>query len=122
MYNHLDNRSENEDSMSRGWVVSFGIVTTILWFYQMYLEMAQIRSEGLSTNYFFNVWNINDFIHLFMIMVLMVNALLRLSEANGFDFTVDCVISAIVTLSLMLKLYDWLRLFEKTAFYILLIG
>ena len=108
--------------MSIEWVVSFAIVTTILWFYQMYLELAQIRSEGLSTNYFFNVWNINDFIHLFMIMVLMVNALLRFGDANGFEFIADAVISAIVTLSLMLKLYDWLRLFDKTAFYILLIG
>ena len=32
------------------------------------------------------------------------------------------IIAAFVTCLTMLKLFDWLRLFEETAFYVLLVG
>ena len=66
-----------------------------------------------------NFWNSNDMIHLSIIPILVVASLIDI-EMIGLEYA--SVLSSFATFSLLVKFYDWLRIFEKPAFYIVLIA
>jgi len=81
-------------------------------------ECYQIFALENKLSYFTDIWNINDFISLSFTIIIIATSV----EHN----TVIAVenlraMAAIASCTLMIKVFDWLRLFENTAFYILLV-
>ena len=94
----------------------FCFITLALWARQVYIEISQMRSEG--AGYFCQFFNMVDVTGL--ILVLFILVIIGL----GLDFVSNealRVIAAFATCFTMLKFFDWLRLFEDTAFYVLLV-
>jgi hypothetical protein len=84
----------------------------------MRLESYQISALENKLDYFKGLWNMNDFIGLsFTIIIILTsvprNTILPLELLRP--------MAAIASCTLLIKVFDWLRLFEKTAFYILLV-
>ena len=64
------------------------------------------------------MWNLNDMIRLTLCPLIVIcsipnDPLISLETLR--------ILAAIATFSMILKMYDWMRLFEATSFYILLI-
>ena len=81
-------------------------------------ECYQISALENKLSYFTDLWNMNDFISLLFTIIIIATSV----EHN----TVIAVenlraMAAIASCTLMIKVFDWLRLFEGTAFYILLV-
>ena len=69
--------------------------------------------------YFWDLWNFVDLSSLLLSLIVTANII---SHTNWFSMNVLRVMGAAASLFLQIKLYDWLRLFEKTAFYMALIN
>ena len=69
-------------------------------------------------DYFKNPWNVNDFISLSLTLVIVV---LSVQEQAYLSPEILRQLAAIASCALLLKVYDWLKLFDRTAFYILLL-
>ena len=80
-------------------------------------EFMQWKNSDTNMDYFEDYWNMNDLIYLILNMTIMV--------MNLFDHerTIDAqrIFAAISSCFLWFKVFDWLRLFDQTAFFILLI-
>ena len=69
--------------------------------------------------YFCSFWNLIDVLGLLMVVYVLI------STGLGLGFTPPSalrVIAAFGSCFTLIKLFDWLRLFEDTAFYVLLVG
>ena len=95
-----------------------GVVALILLFVSFWIEVAQIKNEENKCDYFSIVWNWIDLCGLFLTLVIFV---LTLVEINWLEVETMRVIASLASCSLLIKLYDWLKLFEKPGFYIRLI-
>ena len=94
-------------------------VLFVLWSYFVYLEIKQIAALEKRLDYFKRFWNWNDIVSLGITLIVLVSSvtyepLLPIENLR--------LIAAIASCALLIKVFDWLRLFEKTAFYILLVG
>ena len=69
--------------------------------------------------YFWDKWNFVDLSGGLLSLIVTANII---SHTNWFSMNVLRVMGAAASLFLQIKLYDWLRLFEKTAFYMALIN
>ena len=83
----------------------------------MVLEFYQLKSDVCK--YFKNVWNWNDIIALILTAFVVAasvpqDPLIPLETLRP--------IASIASCALLLKVFDWLRLFESTAFYIKLMS
>lgn len=71
--------------------------------------------------HFYSLWNWVDLIglggNLFIIIVGVMNDGETIISIESIR-----ILASIVSLCIFVKLFDWLRLFEGTAFYILLVG
>ncbi len=87
------------------------------WFYQFKNEMMQIYLARFK--YFLNFWNTIDSFITFSVAFIVV------MSYNPFDDVIEMsdirVVASLSSCAIMLKVFDWLRLFNKTAFYIQLI-
>lgn len=63
-------------------------------------------------------WNVNDFVGLFLSWLLMFFFMTRI---DWMSMTSMRVVAATASLSLLLKMFDWLRIFDLTGFLIELI-
>lgn len=84
--------------------------------YHFSKELKQFRL--LKTKYFESFWNYVD------IFMLTSTSFVIIASSLHFDFiSMNSlrVIAALASCATILKMFDWLRLFEQTAFYILLI-
>ena len=100
-----------------------GIIVLILWVYHVYLDCRQLNQrretqKGLKT-YFNDIWNLNDLLHLSISMVMVAT---NLTEEPMLDVEYQIVLASIGSFSICIKFYDWLRLFDRTSFYINLIS
>ena len=97
-----------------------GVIDIPFWFWQFKQEFAELASSGaMEIVRHFRDWaNWLDAIHLLITPLLIVNNSLRSpfikSETND-------QLAALISFCVIAKTYDWLKLFEGTAFYILLI-
>ena len=67
-------------------------------------------------NHFRNFWNVNDIVYLFLnIIIIFVNVTETVSIYH------QRMIASIAVISIWLKVLDWLRLFDTTAFFVALI-
>ena len=92
-------------------------VVFLLWLSQVYLEVLQLKDAGLS--YFRSFWNQVDVTGLLSTLIILF------MTSTGLDWIPPQalrVIGAFASCLSFMKLFDWLRLFEQTAFYVLLIG
>ena len=90
----------------------------MFWCHNVVNECYQISALENKLSYFADLWNMNDFISLLFTIIIIATSV----EHN----TVIAVenlraMAAIASCTLMIKVFDWLRLFEGTAFYILLV-
>ena len=84
--------------------------------YQLYLERKQYRNSGESLRkHFESFWNKNDAIWLALTPTFIICSLIGVSTSTL------TIIGAFSCFSLSLKAFDWMRLFDCTAFYILLL-
>ena len=68
--------------------------------------------------YFLNVWSINDITSLTLTLIILSTSL---PDETLIEVSWLRAMAAIASMTLFIKVFDWLRLFEKTAFYIHLI-
>ena len=80
-------------------------------------EQIQLQNLETYAEYFLSVWNMNDLIY------LALNTLVMLSSITGnlIPLDVERNFAAISIICLWFKVYDWLRLFNDTAFFVRLI-
>ena len=80
-------------------------------------EQIQLQNLETYAEYFFSVWNMND------LSYLALNTLVMLSSITGnlIPLDVERNFAAISIICLWFKVYDWLRLFNDTAFFVRLI-
>ena len=83
-------------------------------------EIRQQKSSEDSSwmDHFFDLFNIADIVHLVLTPVLIV---VNFPANPWIGLETQRVLASFIACALMLKAYDWLRLFEQTSFYILLI-
>ena len=66
-------------------------------------------------DYLLDYWNINDLIY------LIINSFVMICNLLGHYKEWQVTLSAIAVCFLWFKVFDWLRLFDTTAFFVLLI-
>ena len=101
-----------------------GLISLVFWAYLIYLEYKQMKQSDdkccrLFIDYILNLWNLNDIIHLSFVAILVINSL---NQSKFIALDVQIVMSAVASFCICLKFFDWLRLFDRTSFYINLIG
>ena len=108
------------------WIHGSAGISFICWAVQAYMEVWQHLSNKNSKktvflNFFTKLqfFNKNDLIHLTLIIFLLILNIWGI-EKVGLDIV--SVLAALTIFSLFIKCYEWLRIFEKTAFYIYLIS
>ena len=85
--------------------------------HQLYLERKQYRNSGESLRkHFESVWNKNDALWLALTPTFIIGSLVGVSASTL------ARLAAFSSFSLVLKAFDWMRLFDRTAFYILLLA
>lgn len=107
---HLDDKSDRQMQ------IIFGTLTVPFWFNLAYYECVQLKAEGWS--HFSDFWSIIDFIHLTMNPFIV---LISLPREPPVDMSILRIMAAFASCATMIKVYDWMRLFDSTAFFILLI-
>ena len=100
-------------------VLTFALATLPFWAWQFKQEYRELYGAGLNFLNHFKDWaNWLDTVHLFLTPVLIFS---NLWKAPMLQSETNDQIAALVAFSVIAKVYDWLKLFDGTAFYILLI-
>ena len=87
--------------------------------FKMNLVMTEIRQWQHSDSnweYLLSIWNLNDLVYLILNFVVIIAHHFSLGNLHNIR-----IVAAISSCFLWLKILDWLRLFDKTAFFIFLI-
>ena len=82
-------------------------------------EIMQIINLDSKLEYFLSFWNWLDITGLLLTLLI---TLIMLLELDWIPIESLRVMASFAICLLTLKIYDWLRLFETTSFFILLIG
>ena len=102
-------------------IAILGLIVLVQWVYQVYNEFVQFLQKDEKIEHFYSLWNWVDLVglggNLFIIIVGVFNDGETIISIESIR-----VLASIVSLCIFVKLFDWLRLFESTAFYILLVG
>ena len=102
-------------------IAILGLIVLVQWVYQVYNELVQFLQKDEKIEHFYSLWNWVDLVglggNLFIIIVGVFNDGETIISIESIR-----VLASIVSLCIFVKLFDWLRLFESTAFYILLVG
>ena len=88
----------------------------VLWLKQVYVEVQQARAVGCS--YLKSFWNLVDVFGLLFVLIVLLRAF---NPSPLLSMEAMRVIAAFGSFCTLVKLIDWLRLFEQTAFYVLLV-
>ena len=97
----------------------FGAVTLILLAYQLYHKFITIKALTSYKEYFTSIMHLNDTFWLIITPMIVISSIP--TETILFKTEDLRMMSALAVFSMMIKLLDWLRLFDQTAFYIFLI-
>lgn len=95
----------------------FCLIVLALWARQFYVECKQAIGSGLK-DYFCSVQNMFDVTGLLLVLFVIVMSGIR---SDYVSIQAIRVIAAFASMFTLMKLFDWLRLFDQTAFYIMLI-
>ena len=68
-------------------------------------------------DYFSDYWNMNDLTYLLLNMTVLISN----CTGIGVELETQRVLGTISIVFLWFKVFDWLRLFDSTAFFVLLI-
>lgn len=104
-----------------------GSITALLLPWMIRIEVVQFIAEGKSIKkYLFNAWNLVDLVKLSLTSFLTINSLIGwFVERSWFDMKfVQAlrILAAFDSFLLVLKIFDWMRLFDNTAFYMSLLA
>lgn len=97
----------------------FGVVTLVLLAYQLYHKFITIRALTSYKEYFTSIMHLNDTFWLIITPMIVISSVP--TQTIVFEMEDLRMLSALAVFSMMIKLLDWLRLFDQTAFYIFLI-
>ena len=108
-----------EDMDAWDWVRNIsGILTLCLVIYSLWIEYMQIRSHSKFCKHFGSCFNLLDAAGLLLTLIITVHSLFSLELISIENIG---ILTSFASCLLMLKIYDWLRLFEKTSFYVKLV-
>ena len=118
--------AEPREGMEQAKIVILATLTIILWFWQVWQEFVQFRNDWNSgDNIWVYIWdylsslnNIGDVICLTLTPYL---CLTNYGDAPSMGLETQAYMGALVSFFLISKCFDWLRIFEETSFYIMLI-
>mmetsp|Transcript_47285 Transcript_47285/g.62582 ORF Transcript_47285/g.62582 Transcript_47285/m.62582 type:complete len:196 (+) Transcript_47285:608-1195(+) len=126
MYYSLEPNSQEEmEEWNQEYKIYFqllGAVNMALWLYVVRTEIYQLLALGkfkAYLDYFKSFWNWFDIIGLVLNLLITVHSL---AESGWLTLWELRMLSAIASCNIFIKVFDWLRLFEKTAFYVQLIS
>ena len=95
-----------------------GILAFPLLIYFIWIEFNQVMSKKRKSEYFQELFNWIDITGVSLTLAIYI---VTMSDQEWISFEQMRIMAAIASLALLFKIFDWLRLFEDTAFYILLI-
>ena len=102
------------------WIKLTGSLTLVLVGYQILQEVTAFHGAETWRDHFDSVWNWND---AFWMTLTPIIILFAMPTQFWIPKEVLATMAAMASFSMMIKiLLDWMRLFDKTAFYIDLIG
>ena len=111
--------AEPKEGYEHAKIVTLATATLILWSYQVMQEFIQFRNDDNTIwEYFKSLQNIGDLICLSLIPAL---CLTNYGDAPSMGLETQAYMGALVSFFLISKCFDWLRIFEETSFYIMLI-
>ena len=98
-----------------------GITLLFLVIYSLWIEYKQFFSnpEGQRSDYFLDFANWFDIAGLLLTLLITV---LTLTKRDWISLEYLRCIASFASINLVLKCYNWLQLFEDTAFYAALVG
>ena len=108
--------TDSEDSVI---LKVIGAISIVLLCVAIRIEALQILSMESKLDYFKEAYNWLDLTGLIFSLLVLV---LTICGLEWISIEALRVIAAIASFSLANKFYDWLRLFDETSFFILLIG
>lgn len=97
-----------------------GSVNIGLWCFVAYNEVKQLRNSPVWYKYFASFWNWADITGCLLNIFIIVCGMIQNEEPYVSNETLR-IFAAIASFCILLKAFDWMRLFEGTAFYILLV-
>ena len=97
--------------------VTLGCLTIVLLLYQMIIEILQLMGTTFS-DYICTFPNVFDIFQLTSTLFIVI---LRLIESEHTTSDSVRIVAAVSVFLLWMKMFDWLKLFEPTSFYIKLV-
>ena len=107
--------SASDDESPSAAIILSAVVTLALWVRQTYLEVRQAISEGLG---YINFWNMIDFSGLILVFLIL---LMTSTKVAIMPVESQRIVAAFACCFTLIKLFDWLRLYEDTGFYVRLV-
>ena len=119
MYSMLADKQQHAVDSEAGFdltVMILGGLTSLFIVNQLRLECYQLIGLENKMEYFSSFWNMIDLTGLLLTLtIVFLSFFLN-------DIGLLSVLTSFASFFLLIKVFDWLRLFEQTAFYILLVG
>ena len=121
MHYQLRESDPDQDKSTFGTVMA--VIATLVTFYLTYklvqAEKKQFEAHEPKSSYFCNVWNWVDLLAIGPTSIVLLVTLFGLGSEIMEELR---MIAAFSSFFLILNFFDWVRLFEETAFYVQLIG
>ena len=115
-YSLSQNSLEREEKLTQR--VIYGTTTLALLTLQIMNEIEQMKGSESFREHFDSLWNKNDAIWLILSPIIVLASI----PSNPWIEMENLVtLSSIATFSMLVKVFDWMRLFDQTSFYVLLI-
>ena len=120
MYYALRPNPESVDPMAIGpFEIGMAVLTLLCLLYAVRNEFLQFSRMEDKLSYFTSFWNYIDIVGIAFTLIIIISAFS--GEGGLISYEVLRILAAFASCCQMVKCYDWLRLFESTSFYILLI-
>lgn len=104
-------------------VLTLAVLVAALWAYSVRNEVKQFTNMDEKLSYFTSFWNVVDLTQIIFNMIIIISVVTSMFGLEGLiSFEVLRVMGAFASCCQMIKCYDWLRMFDDTSFFILLIG
>ena len=112
-----------DGSEVRPTVLIVAVLVFALWAYSVRNEVKQFINMEDKLSYFTSFWNIVDLTQIIFIMIIILSVVTSMFGVEGLISAETLrVMGAFASCCQMIKIYDWLRMFDDTSFFILLIG
>ena len=116
---HVLSRVEIEGEESSNTLIkALGGFNLALLAYEITHEVICFRSADSILDHFASIWNINDLLWMTLTPFFVI---ITLPSQPLIDKSTSVVIASVASFSMMIKILDWMRLFDATAFFVHLI-